>query len=809
MQKRNIEDFYPLSPMQQGMYFHHQFTPGKGMYVEQLCCQLKGPMNTDAFRNSWQQLVNRYTILRTSFVSSGLKEPLQIVHRNVAVSLQQLDWSDRDNSKVMSDISEFQTNDQLRDFDLSIPSPMRLTLIKVSEDVNIFIWTYHHILLDGWSVPILLNELFSFYRSLCQGINPEFTPVRPYRDYIVWLKKQNLGEASAYWREYMKGYENQLPLFFDKLSGKLSANDEEYDQIEFELPESFTSELLKFAGKESITINTCLQGAWALLMSRYKECNDIVFGATVSGRPTELKDAENMIGLFINTLPVRIRLNDTTQVTEWLKQIQRDQVESRKYEFSSLSEIRKFYDMPSDSPVFESILVFENYSVPEMMTGIEDFEIKEIGSHDETNFPLTLVAGLSERLMLRMVYSRTRFDKVYIENMLQHIASLLSGFVCKSGQNLSSLDLLSESERERIIKTWNNSESDYPSEDCIHWQFEKQVIKTPNAIAIYHDGNHLTYHQLNKRANILAWKLKENGVGPESLVGILMNKSIDMIVSILAVLKAGGAYVPLDPLYPARRLQFMMTDSNIKVLITSEELVQQIPMPDCRIVYAHSVFFQTYKEREQNLKAYCEPESLAYVIYTSGSTGMPKGALLHHRGVINFAKAYREKVGINTGSRVLQLFSFSFDGAVGDIFPALLYGGTLVLYTGNTDIQSTKLENIISDCAINIALLPPAILTSISRSRFPELHTIISGGEACPVETAKRWSLNRCFINAYGPTEATVAALWYKVADRKELSVTVPLGQPIENYRVYILDKNLRPVPAGIPGEICISGVGL
>lgn len=809
MQKRNVEDFYPLSPMQQGMYFHHQFTPGQGMYVEQLCCQLKGPMDTETFRNSWQQLINRYTILRTSFISKGLKEPLQIVHRNVGVNLQLLDWSEMDSCKIMSDISDFQTKDQLSDFDLSLPSPMRLTLIKISDGAHIFIWTYHHILLDGWSVPLLLNELFTIYRSLCKGITPELTTVRPYRDYIVWLRKQNLAEASAYWREYMRGYENQPSLFIDKLSGKLCDRDEVYDQVEFELPEAMTSELIKFAGKNSLTLNTCLQGAWALLMSRYKECNDIVFGATVSGRPTALTGAENMIGLFINTLPVRIRINGGTVVSEWLKQIQSAQVEARKYEFSSLSEIRKFYDVPSDSPVFESILVFENYSVPEMMSGIEDFEIKELGSHDETNFPLTLVAGLNEKLMLRLIYSTNRFENDYVNNMLRHVASLLSAFVKNPDQKLSSIDLLSESEREKMLSTWNNSESDFPSDECIHWQFEKQVSKSPNAIAIYHDGNHLTYHQLNKRANILAWKLKDNGIGPESLVGILMNKSIDMIVSILAVLKAGGAYVPLDPQYPAKRLQFMMSDSNIKVLITSEELVQQLPAPDCKIIYAHSPFFQSYKEREQNLKAYCEPESLAYVIYTSGSTGMPKGALLHHRGVLNFAKAYREKVGINTGSRVLQLFSFSFDGAVGDIFPALLYGGTLVLYTGNIDIQSTKLENILSDCAINIALLPPAILTSLSKSKFPELHTIVSGGEACPVETARRWSLNRCFINAYGPTEATVAALWYKVTDRKELSVTVPLGRPIANYRIYILDKDLRPVPVGIPGEICISGIGL
>ena len=813
MSTKNIEDFYPLSPMQQGMLFHSLYAPESGVYVEQLSCTLRGDLDVLAFERAWQRTVERHPILRTAFVGEGLKEPVQLVHRRVTLSLKQQDWRGLDRAGQKARLQTFLQTERRRGFKLSAPPLMRLALMRTAEQTHDFVWTHHHILLDGWSLPLLLQEVFALYETLRRSQDISLEPPRPYRDYIVWLKQQNLAEAETFWQKTLQGFAAPTPLVVDR---GLDGQDEQYADQEIRLPANETAELRALARQHQLTLNTLVQGAWSLLLSRYSGEKDVVFGATVSGRPPDLPGSEFMIGLFINTLPVRVRVPPGEPLLSWLKQLQAHQVELRGYEYSPLVQIQGWSDVPRDQPLFKSILVFENYPTStSVQTHEASLEIQDIHSIEQTNFPLTIVAGAEKEMLLRIVYDTHLFEDDTIGRMLGHLQTLLQGMAANPERRLSELPLLTQTERQQLLTAWNTTRAEYPHDRCAHELFEAQVERTPDAIAVILQQDHLTYRDLNRRANQLAHYLQKLGVGPETLVGICVDRSLEMIVGLLGVLKAGGAYVPLDPIYPWERLAFILKDTQMPVLLTQDRLAAKLirnPKPKTQkhhLIRLDANWTDIARESDKNPIGGVTPDNLAYVIYTSGSTGRPKGTLLRHRGLCNLAHASIPIFKVGTDSRLLQFASFSFDASVADIFIALLAGATLCLARQETLLPGTDLPQLLRDQGITTVTFPPSVFKVLPSEKQRSLWTIVSAGESCSPDIVAHWAPGRRFLNGYGPTETSVAASYYLAPDGAEKMATVPIGRPIANTQIYLLDAQLQPAPVGVPGELHIGGVSL
>ncbi|MFZ5918978.1 MAG: amino acid adenylation domain-containing protein [Chloroflexota bacterium] len=818
MDTRNVEDIYPLSPMQQGMLFHTLYAPESSVYFEQSGWTLRGDLDVSAFRQAWQQVLDHHPALRTAFVWEGLDEPLQVVHRRLALPFEVLDWRELPQAEQQVRFEAFLQTDRERAFELAAAPLMRLTLIRVADGAYRFVWSHHHLLFDGWSQPIIFQGVFLAYEAFRRGQKLLLPPERPYRDYIAWLQRQDAAQMEAFWRHYLDAFAAPTPLTVDG-DYSAAADGVDYAVLRAMLPAE-TAEALRFLGRQhGLTLNTLMQGVWALLLNRYSGESDVLFGATVAGRPAELPGAETMVGLFINTLPVRAQVSPRATSLDWLRDLQAQQATLRQYEYAPLFEIQGWSQVPRDLPLFESLLVFENYPMDQTAGRQQaSVEIAPDRSFTRTNYPLTLAVSPGREIGLELAYEMRRFDAATVERMLGHLQTLLAGIAADPQQPIGSLPLLTEAERQRIVVDWNDTQADFPDGVCAHRLFEAQVARQPEAIALSFEGQALTYGELNARANQLAHYMSKLGVGPETIVGLCVERSPEMVVGLLGVMKAGGAYLPLDPDYPEERLAYMLTDSQAGLLLTQTHLqervgewanLQSTPHTSRLTICLDAEWPLIAQEPQTNPAAGVTAENLAYVIYTSGSTGRPKGALLHHRGLCNFVHACIQHFAIAPGSRVLQFAAFGFDASVAEIFLALLSGARLHLARRDTLVSIPTLVQLLRDQRITVAILPPSLLSTLPAEGLSDLQTLVSAGEACTPEIVERWSPGRRFFNGYGPTEATIGPALARLESLPEGAVHVPIGRPVANMRIYLLDAHLRPVPVGVPGELHIGGVGV
>ncbi|MBE9107802.1 non-ribosomal peptide synthetase, partial [Nostoc cf. edaphicum LEGE 07299] len=509
VKNKNIEDFYPLSPMQQGILFHSLAAPKSGIYFEQFSLTLQGKLNITEFHRAWEYVVKRHSILRTCFVWEGLKEPVQIVHRQVTLPWQEYDWQHLSLEEQQQKLELLWQSDRSRGFELTQPPLMRLTLVQLSDISYNFTWSHHHLLLDGWSVPLIFKEVFGCYKAFCNAEDTHLEPIRPYRDYIVWLQQQNLSEAEAFWRQTLKGFTTPTQLSVNKAATKLLAQTDGSNEREVKLSVVTTAKLQSVAKQHQLTLNTLVQGAWALLLSHYSGQEDVVFGAVTSGRPPTLAKVESMVGLLINTLPIRVQVSPEEFLLPWLEKIKEQLVEAREYEYTPLVKIQGWSEVPKDLSLFESIVVFENYPIDASLRQSDlNFEIKDFHSFEKTNYPITLTVIPGEELLLKITCDDSdRFDTDTITRMLGHLQTLLEGMVRKTEQRLCELSLLTETERHQLLVEWNDTEEEYPQQQCIHELFEAQVEKTPDAVAVVFEDQQLTYEELNTKANQLAHHL--------------------------------------------------------------------------------------------------------------------------------------------------------------------------------------------------------------------------------------------------------------------------------------------------------------
>ncbi|RKG72301.1 non-ribosomal peptide synthetase, partial [Corallococcus terminator] len=804
-----FEDIYPLSPMQQGMLFHALLAPKSGVYFEQLSWAFHSQVDARALKRAWEELVARNAVLRTTFLWEGLEEPLQVVRRQASLPWRELDWRGQTEAAQRQQLETFLEEDRARGFDLVAGPLMRVALVRLDTHVHRLVWSFHHTVLDGWSLGLVMQDLFGFYDAFTREQPPLATARTAFRDYIEWLGRQEPARSQSFWRERLAGFTAPTPLPLDRGAG---FNDSEavhkHGSQEIALPVETTVALESFARRHQLTLGSVVQGAWALLLSRYSGEQDVVFGTTVSGRPSELPGVEGMMGLFINSLPLRVRLAPEDTLVSWLRGIQTQQVALSAHEHCPLVQVQGWSELPRGQPLFESLVVVENYpidaSIKERARGLD---VRDFEGRERLTLPLAPAVLPGEKLGLRLSFQLSRFDAEAITRLMGHWRTVLEGIAVASPESrVSELSLLTGDERHQVLKDWNATTAPLEAEVSLHGLFEAQAERTPDGIAVELGDTRWTYRELNARANQLARHLRSLGVGPEVRVGVCLERSPELLMALLGILKAGGAYVPMDPDYPSHRLAFLLEDSRVPVLVTREAIADELPSRGEQLLCVDSDAALLARHDSGNLSAPTGGRHLAYVIYTSGSTGQPKGALIEHQGIVNtLVRAVRD-FDVRPGTRTLQFVSMSFDVSLLEIFSTLAGGGTLVLAPREALQPGPELARLMRERSITTSVLLPSTLAVLSPEDFPTLQTVVTGAEACSAELMDRWAQGRRFVNSYGPTEASITVT---SAVCEPGSGTPPIGRPYPNVRAYVLDATRAPVPVGIAGELYIGGAGV
>ena len=811
---RTVEDMYPLTPMQAGMVFHGLSQAADSLYFEQATFVLDGVPDPDTLAAAWQRVVDRTPVLRSRIAWEGLPQPLQVVQREVTLPVTHLDWRGLSDVDARAELDRLLTRDRERGLDLRIAPLARVALARLSDTEVRVVWTFHHVLLDGWSVFQVLTDVFTAHAALAAGREPQLPARPPFREYLRWLAAQDQRDAEGYWRAILAGFESPTPLPYDRVPGRDQATrSARWHSVV--LTGAQSARLDEFARAHRLTLNTILQGAWAVLLSRYSGRRDVCFGATVSGRPADLPGADAVTGIFINTLPVRVTVDGGADVAGWLRDLQSAQAEARRYDFASLAQLQACSELPGWVHLFDSLVVFENYPINAAAAAEHGLRLRDLHAVESTNYPLTVVVSPGERLTVDVGYDPDLFDAATIERIAGHLTGLLDAAAAGPATPVGRLDALTPAEHDQLLVRWNDTARTVAPATLAEL-FEAQVARTPDATAVVCADRRLTYAELETRANRLARLLIRRGAGPERIVALALPRSLDIIVAQLAVAKAGAAFLPVDPAYPPERIAFMVSDAQPVLVLTLVDLAPGLPASDPTVLVlddpATLSTVDGMSDRaptDEDRTAPVHVDQPAYVIYTSGSTGRPKGVVVPHAGLASFSGAEVERYAVRPGDRVLQFSSPSFDASVLELCMSLPAGAALVVPPPGP-LLGEHLVRVLTEGRVTHALIPPAALATVPKeaaeSGLPDFRTVIVGGDACTAELVDTWAPGRYMINSYGPTESTVVATW---SDPLVPGRTPPIGRPIWNTRAYVLDPALRPVPVGVPGELYVAGTGI
>jgi amino acid adenylation domain-containing protein/non-ribosomal peptide synthase protein (TIGR01720 family) len=804
----SIEDILPLSPLQQGLFFHAQYDlAGSDVYTVQLTIVLEGEVDPVVLRAAGQALLDRHASLRASFWQRDSGEPVQIVHRGVELPWDEVDLGGLGGVGVESELARVLAADRGRRFDLDRPPLLRFTLIRLGPSRFQFILTNHHILLDGWSMPVLLRELFQLYR----GAGADSLPlVTPYRDYLQWLTSQDDVGAEDAWRVALGDLEQPALLAGTPVPGRVPVTPE---QLAMELPEAVTAALTATARSHGLTLNTIVQGAWAILLARLTGTDDVVFGATISGRPPQIPGIETMVGLFINTLPVRVKLDPGQSLVQMLTELQDQQSQLVTHQHLGLARIQQ---LTGFAELFDTLIVFENYPLDSatLNASMTDVRVADIHGSDATHYPLSLTVVPGSRLSLRVDFAPDLFNLKTVTTITSRLVRLLHGIATGFEQPISGLDIFEPAERHQLLATFNDTTKPQ-SASTLSELFQAQSACTPSADALIFRDVTLTYAELDTRVNRLAHHLIAHGAGPERVVAIAVPRSVDLIVALLAVVKTGAAYLPLDLDYPADRIAFMLGDTEPILLITRGDIRAQLPgsatpqlvLDDPATVTAVTAGPSCNPAEGDRF----EPGVLsnaAYIIYTSGSTGTPKGVVVTRRCLANFLHAMQSRFALGGGDRMLAVTTIGFDIAALEIYLPLISGAGLVLADADTVRSPVELIGLAATSGATVMQATPTLWQSVLACAGNPLllRHALTGGEELPREVAGALSgVADVVTNLYGPTETTIWSLLSTIADANR----PPIGGPIANTKVYVLDDGLGLVPIGMPGELYIAGSGV
>jgi amino acid adenylation domain-containing protein len=813
----------PLSFAQARLWFLDQLQPNSAFYNIPLALRLSGQLNIAALQSSINEIIQRHEALRTNFATVE-GQPVQVIASTLNCQLQVVNLLHIRESEREIEAQRLVNEQANRPFNLEREPLLRGTVLQLGETEYVLLLTMHHIISDGWSMGVFVRELTELYKAFCTGAPPSLPelPVQ-YADFALWQRQWLQGEILETqldsWKEQLLDAPALLELPTDRPRPAVQTfrGGYYYTALSLELSAGLTA-LSKRAG---VTLFMTLFAVFGTLLYRYSGQDDIVVGTPVANR--NRREIEGLIGFFVNTLVLRTDLSGNPSFEQLLGRVKEVALQAYAHQdlpFEQLVEALQPTRDLSYTPLFQVMFALDDASVPsvELPNLTASSYSVEIGT---AKFDLTLsMENTADGLVGVWEYNTDLFDEVTIARMAGHFQALLEAIAANPIQPISELPLLTQRERHQLLVEWNNTTTDYPQDKCIHQLFEEQVELTPDAVAVVFEGTQLTYRELNARANQLAHYLLSLGVEPEVLVGICVERSLEMVVGLLGILKAGGAYVPLDPAYPSERLAFMLEDSAVPVLLTQQRLVDKLPQHEAQVVCLDTQWEIIAQCSSENIACGVNAENLAYVIYTSGSTGKPKGVTIQHRSLVNYTTAVCIEYEIEKCDHILQFSSISFDVSAEEIYTSLTSGATLVLRTESMlDSIGVFLQKCI-DWKITVLALPTAYwheLTAIlSKETFalpPSLRLVIIGGEKALPERLKTWieyvGQRVRLVNNYGPTEATVGATIYDCSALDSASTQVPIGRPIQNVQTYILDRYQQPVPIGVPGELHIGGDGL
>ncbi len=808
--KRTADETAPLSFAQHRLWFVDQLESGSASYNMPAAVRLAGELQIDALGRSFSEIIRRHEILRAVFTNID-GNPVQTIKPAIPLTLPVIDLSQLDKKEREAELRRLTSEEAQRPFDLESGPLLRVSLVKLGEEEHVLLLTLHHIVSDAWSMSILVREVAALYEAYSQGLpSPlEELPIQ-YADYAAWQREWLRGEVLkrqlSYWQEQLGG---ELPVL-ELPTDHQRPNVQSYrgGQVSFTVNEEVTSGLQELSRRHGATLFMTLLSAFEVLLMRYSSQEDVIVGTDIANRTRT--ETEALIGFFVNQLVMRTDLSGDPTFEELLGRVREVCLGAYAHQdvpFEKLVEELAPERSLSRTPLFQVKFLLQN--TPAEGVEVSGLRLEALRSDSgAARFELTVaVTEYEGRLLASVLYNADLFERETIERMGEHFQTLLAGVVADPTRRLSQLPLLTAVERRQACVEWNETAKEYPRQKCLHQLFEEQAERTPAAVALSCQDRQVSYRELNERANELAHYLRSLGVGPEVLVGVCLERSVEMVVAVLGILKAGGAYLPLDPEYPLERLAWMLEDSNVPLLLTEEQLSDHLPTHWGQTICLDSEWERITKQSAENPVRIVAAENLAYVIYTSGSTGKPKGVMVPHRGLSNLVSAQSEFLGLAPGSRMLQFASASFDAAAFEVYTALCNGAALCLATREESQPGPAMVRLMCEQGVTAATLPPSVLSVMEPDELPQLKTVISVAEACMPGTVERWAKGgRRFLNGYGPTEASVAAT---VTGCLEAGGGVTIGRPLANVQVYVLDSNQQVVPIGVSGEIYIGGEGL
>ncbi|SCF61799.1 non-ribosomal peptide synthase domain TIGR01720/amino acid adenylation domain-containing protein [Streptomyces sp. Ncost-T6T-2b] len=799
-----LVDVLPLAPLQQGLMFQSLLSEGQtDLYTSLLTLDVRGALDVERLRSAWDELIRRHPILRTEFRQEGLRDTVAVVVDTVELPWAEIDLTGLSADERDAEVERIVEQERGHRFDLGSAPLLRFTVVRLDDDHRRLLFTNHHMLVDGWSMPMLFAELFEVYES---GDGAPKSP-SSYRDYLEWLGGQDRAAAEQAWsRELADVDDATLVAPPGRSQGVVVPS-----RLATELSAETTAALSATARHYGITLNTVVQSALAVLISRITGRTDVVFGTTVSGRPAQLPGVEDTLGMFINTLPVRALVQPDQTLIETAKLLQQRQTGLLDHHHLGLADIQR---AAGHRDLFDTVISFQNFPLQQALPDLSGIglEVTSAESTDASHYPFVFHAFPGKRMELRITYQPGLLDASAARAMLDRLALAVLAFAEQPECRVGRLGLLGESETAELIR--NSSGSTAPVADGhLAELFERIVTRAPQADAVRWEGQELSYDELNRRANRLARRLVAEGVGPECFVAVALPRSVEWIVAVLAVAKTGGAYLPVDTEYPQDRIEFMLTDARPVLVVTSDEVRSALPAVDgipLLCVDDPAVLTALAKTSDGDLDAaerVADPvvANAAYMIYTSGSTGRPKGVVVTHAALAGLAALHTDRFGAGPGSRVLQFASPSFDASVWEVCMALLTGATLVLAPKHRLLPGPALAELIAEHEVTHATIPPTPLGAVGDEELPSLETLVVAGEAAAADLVERWAPGRTMINAYGPTETTVCA----TATGPLTAGRPTIGAPIPHTRALVLDATLSLAPVGVTGELYLAGLPL
>ena len=816
-----IEDVYPLTPMQEGLLLHTLLEPGTGLYYMQDRYRINSALDPERFAQAWQAVIARHEALRASFCWNVGEDMLQVIHKPGSTPIEYLDWSNDPEDAQEPRLQALLKAEREGGFDLLNQAPFHLRLIRVGAERYWFMMSNHHILIDAWCRSLLMNDFFDIYMALGEGRDAQLAAPPRYRDYIAWLQRQNLDAARQWWQQNLQGFERTTPIPSDRPflrehaghSGGMLVGD-----CYTRLDASDGAQLRELAQAHQLTVNTFAQAAWALVLRRLSGDRDVLFGVTVAGRPVEMPEMQRTVGLFINSIALRVKLPEDQQpcsVRQWLNGLLDSNMQLREYEYLPLVTIQEHSELPKGQPLFDSLFVFENAPVEtSVLDRAQSLNATSDSGRTHTNFPLTAVCYPGDELGLHLSYDQRYFDETTVQGMLGEFKRLLLALVQGFHGDMADLPLIGAQEREFLLHGCNQSAHAYPLERSYIELFEEQVGAHPQRIAASCLDQRWTYDELNRRSNGLGHALIAAGVGVDQPVALLAERSLDLLGMIIGSFKAGAGYLPLDPGLPSQRLRSIIDLSRTPLLVCTdacrEQAIELLEGFDCQLLVWDEV-----PGRGENPGIYSGPDNLAYVIYTSGSTGLPKGVMVEQRGMLNNQLSKVPYLQLSETDVIAQTASQSFDISVWQFLAAPLFGARVDIVPNGLAHDPQGLLGHVQAQGITVLESVPSLIQGMlaqERIGLDGLRWMLPTGEAMPPELAHQWLLRYPeigLVNAYGPAECSDDVAFYRVDLASTRGSYLPIGTPTDNNRLYLLDGALELVPQGAVGELCVAGIGV